>query len=88
MGQESALRFMNYTAEQGLVNNSVHSVLLDRDGFLWAGTEGGLSRFDGRTFTNYTSDPLDSNSLGGNLIVELFQDRLGLIWIAIEDGGI
>jgi ligand-binding sensor domain-containing protein len=87
-GQESAMRYFNYTAEQGLANNAVHSTLLDKDGFLWIGTEGGLSRFDGRTFTNYTCDPLDSNSLSGNLIVELFQDRTGLIWIAIEDGGI
>ena len=87
-GQQQALRFFNYTAEQGLVNNAVHSILKDNDGFLWLGTEGGLSRFDGRTFTNFTSDPLDSASLGGNLIAELYQDRFGLIWIAIEDGGI
>ncbi|MFN5318236.1 MAG: histidine kinase [Bacteroidia bacterium] len=87
-GQPQTLRFFNYTAEQGLVNNAVHSILKDNDGFLWLGTEGGLSRFDGRTFTNFTSDPLDSNSLGGNLITELYQDRFGLIWIAIEDGGI
>lgn len=87
-GQDSALRYFNYTAEQGLVNNAVHSTLLDKDGFLWIGTEGGLSRFDGRVFTNYTCNPLDSNSLGGNLIVELFQDRTGLIWIGVEDGGV
>jgi ligand-binding sensor domain-containing protein len=87
-GQDSVLRYFNYTAEQGLANNAVHSTLLDKDGFLWIGTEGGLSRFDGKTFTNYTCDPLDSNSLSGNLIVELFQDRTGLIWIGVEDGGI
>lgn len=87
-GQEQAMRYFNYTAEQGLANNAVHSTLLDKDGFLWIGTEGGLSRFDGKTFTNYTCNPLDSNSLSGNLIVELFQDRTGLIWIGVEDGGI
>lgn len=87
-GQESPMRFFNYTAEQGLANNAVHSTLLDKDGFLWIGTDRGLSRFDGKTFTNFNCNPLDSNSLSGNLVVELFQDRTGLIWIGIEDGGI
>jgi signal transduction histidine kinase/ligand-binding sensor domain-containing protein len=41
----------SFTVEDGLSSNIVNAVLQTRDGFLWAGTAGGLVRFDGRHFT-------------------------------------
>ena len=53
VGQGKALK--NYTTTDGLVNNSVHSILEDKDGNLWFGTRWyGLSRFDGKTFTTFS----------------------------------
>jgi ligand-binding sensor domain-containing protein len=47
--------FKNYTTTDGLVNNSVRSILEDKDGNLWFGTRSfGLSRFDGKTFTTFS----------------------------------
>ena len=41
------LRFERISIEQGLLFSVVHSVLQDRQGFLWIGTQDGLNRFDG-----------------------------------------
>jgi len=47
--------FKNYTTSDGLVNNSVRSIIEDKDGNLWFGTRWfGLSRFDGKTFTTFS----------------------------------
>src|SRR5580658_1443017 len=39
-----------WTMENGLPQNTVPVLLQSRDGFLWAGTELGLARFDGVSF--------------------------------------
>ncbi|MFI5172536.1 MAG: histidine kinase, partial [Chitinophagales bacterium] len=51
------------------------------DGFLWIGTNSGLSRFDGSYFKNYYVDPNDSTTLQDDQIFELYQDASGIIWI-------
>ena len=40
----------NFTRRDGLVSDAVVSLALDRKGYLWAGTEGGISRFDIQRF--------------------------------------
>ena len=38
---------------QGLPQDTVLSLLQTRDGYLWVGTKGGVSRFDGVRFTTF-----------------------------------
>jgi ligand-binding sensor domain-containing protein len=40
--------------EEGLIQSQIMSLHEDRHGFLWIGTLGGLSRWDGERFVNYT----------------------------------
>ena len=40
----------NYTDESGLPQNSIRKIVADSIGFIWLATEGGLVRYDGRTF--------------------------------------
>ena len=42
--------FKNYTTQNGLLNNGVHAMVQDRNGYIWIGSDIGLSRFDGKTF--------------------------------------
>ena len=44
-----------WRGEAELPEISVHALTQDADGFLWAGTEGGLSRFDGQEAEFYTA---------------------------------
>ena len=54
--------FRNYSVEDGLAFVQVSAIYQDSKGFLWSGGYGGLSRFDGITFTNYgLKDGLNNN---------------------------
>lgn len=45
----------HYTGENGLPQNSVRAISFDSSGYLWIGTEMGLSRFDGRHFRQFNA---------------------------------
>ena len=69
--------YANYTVKDGLAGSTVYSMVRDKDGFIWFGTETGLSRFDGTHFKNfYTTDGLPDNE-----IIKLFVDSKNRVWI-------
>ncbi|MEZ4669433.1 MAG: two-component regulator propeller domain-containing protein [Anaerolineae bacterium] len=84
---DSFLRFAHLNSDDGLVQNSITAILQDRSGFMWFGTDGGLSRYDGYQFTTFVNSPKDENSLSSNIIRDLYEDHDGMIWIATEGGG-
>lgn len=45
--------FIHYTTRDGLAQSQVRTIAQDTQGFLWIGTLGGVSRFDGRGFRNH-----------------------------------
>ncbi len=85
LGQPRDLRFEHFSVEQGLSNFTIYSIVQDRHGFLWIGTEDGLNRFDGYTFTVFKNHPADSSSLPGQTVPYLYIDRAGTLWV-IADG--
>ncbi len=70
--------FQAYGHAAGLRNLVVMSLLQSHDGLLWAGTEQGLFRYDGR---NFESVGLDSD-LANERIESLVEDRYGTLWVA------
>jgi signal transduction histidine kinase/ligand-binding sensor domain-containing protein len=46
--------FTNYSVGQGLVQSQARDIIQDGHGYIWVATLGGLSRFDGSYFHNYT----------------------------------
>ncbi len=79
-------RFQRLSTEQGLSSSVVYCLLQDRQGFLWAGTQDGLNRYDGCAFTTFRSDPADSTSLAPGYVRALLQDRSGRIWVGCGGG--
>ncbi len=77
---QSRVRFNHLTTAEGLSNDSVFSILQDRHGFLWFGTQAGLNRYDGYRVTQYRHDPRGPNSLPGDFVHNLLEDRRGAIW--------
>lgn len=54
--------FISFSTPEGLPQSQVNSITQDKDGYLWVGTFGGLSKFNGRNFVNYSvSDGLLNN---------------------------
>lgn len=72
--------FISYSIKDGLAQSQVRSLLQDSKGYIWVGTLGGLSRFDGIEFTNYSTD----NGLPGNQINAIFEDSRNRIWIGCK----
>jgi ligand-binding sensor domain-containing protein len=82
------LGFRHQTEEQGLPNPIVNAIAEDSNGFIWAGTEGGLARWDGYRFRSYPADTGQSDSLPDSYITTLHTDSLGRFWIGTASGGL
>ena len=75
-GQEYS--YTRYDIRDGLAGSMVYCMLQDKQGFLWFGTETGVSRFDGTNFKNFTT----ADGLSDNQVLELFEDSKGRIWMS------
>jgi ligand-binding sensor domain-containing protein len=62
----------------------VFSLLVDeRDDSVWAGTwGGGVSRYDGKQWKNYTT----ADGLAGNIVYSIAQDINGILWFGTNKG--
>ncbi|KAF0132072.1 MAG: guanylate cyclase [Bacteroidetes bacterium] len=77
------ITMQNFNTDQGLALSSILCSFKDNAGNLWFGTSGnGVSRFDGKSFTNYTS----ANGLAHNLINSITEDSKGNIWFSTYGG--
>lgn len=73
----------HYNTSQGLANSAVKSGCMDKSGNLWFATfGGGVSRYDGKTFTSYTA----SMGLVSNLATCIFEDKDRNLWIGTRGG--
>ena len=82
------IRFEHITVEDDLSQNGAFAILQDSDGFMWFGTQDGLDKYDGQTFTAYRHDPDNLNSLSNNWIWAIHEDHLGALWIGTLSGGL
>ncbi|HEV7747196.1 MAG TPA: two-component regulator propeller domain-containing protein [Pyrinomonadaceae bacterium] len=73
-----------WLTENGLPQNTVHSIAQTSDGYIWIGTEAGLARFDGVTFTIF--DKQNTPQIKSNYIRALLADRQGALWIGTAEG--
>jgi len=71
-----------YTIADGLAQDSARAFLADRHGYLWIGTRGGLSRFDGHDFATYGT----KDGLPDAIVNDIAEDASGTLWIATPRG--
>ncbi|MEO9869196.1 sensor histidine kinase [Ekhidna sp.] len=77
-------QYINYTVDDGLPSNMVYGVAQDDRGFMWFGTDSGLSRYDGYEFTNYSLE----DGLPDTEILNFFKDSEDRIWFYTLNGKI
>lgn len=76
------LYIQKYTVNEGLPDSYILNIFQDSQGFLWIGTAGGLSRFDGKEFVNYGYDA----GLPDIRIDAIFEDRQKRLWVGTRRG--
>ncbi len=74
----------NYTTADGLSNNAVRSLFIDRKSDLWIGTENGISKLENGTFTNLSLPKTVTN----NSCWDIAQDIDSNMWFASYGGGV
>jgi ligand-binding sensor domain-containing protein len=63
--------------------NYIVALEVDTDGIVWVGTwGGGLARFDGEKYVNYTV----RDGLPSNHVFMLHQDQQGILWVGTSNG--
>ena len=82
-GGEGNMIVTSLTANDGLANNTVWSVLQDKAGFIWIGTSDGLDRYDGKGIRHFLPD---RNVGENNNVLSLCEDDFGKIWVGTYSG--
>ncbi|MGE0862330.1 MAG: two-component regulator propeller domain-containing protein [Vicinamibacterales bacterium] len=75
-----------WTADNGLPQNSVNSILQTRDSFIWLATFAGLVRYDGARFEVFNTGT--TPQLRSSRFTSLFEDRDGYLWAGTEGQGL
>jgi ligand-binding sensor domain-containing protein/two-component sensor histidine kinase len=71
-----------YTVSDGLPQTQIYCLYQDSKGYIWIGTKGGLSRFDGLEFENFTS----KDGLIDDFISDIQEDESGGFFIITRNG--
>ncbi|MEO8619598.1 MAG: two-component regulator propeller domain-containing protein [bacterium] len=62
------------------------AITQDSRGFMWFGTNTGLSRYDGYRMVTYRNQRGDARTLGDNTVWAIHEDRQGVLWLGTEGG--
>lgn len=74
-----------YNADNGLPTGEANAVLQTRDGYIWIGSYGGLIRYDGAGFKNFSAE---EGTLESSSIRALYEGSDGKLYIGTNDMGV
>jgi signal transduction histidine kinase/ligand-binding sensor domain-containing protein len=83
-GEEINVEFLSIA--DGVAATDVHQIIQDRYGLLWIATINGLQVFDGYRFTTHRNNPLDTTTLGDNIVWGVLERSNGEIWVSLQTG--
>lgn len=75
-----------WTTDNGLPQNTVHSLVQTPDGYLWLATLDGLVRYDGVKFTVFNKN--NTHGINSNRFTKLLVDTHGTLWSGTENGDV
>jgi signal transduction histidine kinase/ligand-binding sensor domain-containing protein len=73
-----------WQSDEGLPDNNVSGIAQTADGFLWVGTVGGLVRFDGSRFDEFSV--LNIKGVPSPGVRTLLLDHRGRLWLSMDRG--
>jgi signal transduction histidine kinase/DNA-binding response OmpR family regulator len=86
-GAQNAV-FEKITIEQGLSTGMAYDILQTRDGFLWAGLEAGLNRYDGYNVKVFMHNDKQPFSIAENRVTAFLEDSRGWLWLGLFSKGV
>lgn len=72
-------QFYSLTTADGLSDNYINTMTVDRNGYLWIGTGSGLNRFNGKQVERFFNS--ESTPLGSDIIRQVTCDSANRLWI-------
>ena len=76
--------FRKMLVAEGIPSSEVYEVYQDRMGYLWLATDAGVCRYNGVSFTTFTT----LNGLPDNTVFHVKEDSKGRIWVQTFTGAI
>ncbi len=61
-------------------------LLIDKEGMIWIGSDGGIKSYDGYRFKTYRSDATSPNILPSNTVLSLTEGKDDVLWIGARNG--
>lgn len=74
-----------YNEQSGLPTGEANVVIQTMDGYVWIGSYGGLIRYDGTLFKNFSEE---KDGISSSSVRSLFEDSKGRLWIGTNDAGV
>jgi diguanylate cyclase (GGDEF)-like protein len=74
--------FRQYGSADGLSNLSINCLIQDQTGYIWAGTDNGLFRYDGDRFQAFGH----MQGLPNSEILSMAESPEGVLWVATQGG--
>lgn len=74
----------NYNVKDGIPSSEVYCAFQDSRGFIWFGTDGGVTCYDGYVFKNYTTE----DGLADNTVFGITEDHKHRLWFRSISGKI
>jgi Domain of unknown function (DUF362)/Two component regulator propeller len=81
-GSKTLENWTLFTTKEGLVQNFVQAIALDKTGKTWFGTKGGVSIYDGFAWTSYTK----KDGLTSDNVLCIAVDKKGSVWLGTDKG--
>lgn len=86
VAQDDSYSFDNYSNRDGLSQATINCILQDSEGFMWFGTQAGINKFDGYSFSSIQYNAKGKISLTDNWVLCMAEDKEGNIWVGTKNG--
>lgn len=73
-----------FNERSGLPTGEANDILQTAEGYIWVGSYGGLIRYDGTEFLNFSTEGI----LPSSSVRMLYEDSVGRLWIGTNDAGV
>jgi len=84
--QNQGLYFEQINYDEDFSPSMISSIVQNKKGFIWIGTENGLFRYDGYSFYRYIRNKDVKGSLSNNHVNIIFEDSDQNLWIGTNHG--